>query len=91
MHTDTYTTLCSVLEQKFHVDPARLSPSICLEEIGLDSLSLMEFVFNVEDAFRLRIPEDLLDPRQGGVTLQHVCEVIEGLQAGSTTGAEAGT
>ncbi|EER58586.1 hypothetical protein AcdelDRAFT_3843 [Acidovorax delafieldii 2AN] len=91
MHTDTYTTLCSVLEQKFHVDPARLSPSICLEEIGLDSLSLMEFVFNVEDAFHLRIPEDLLDPRQGGITLQHVCEVIEGLQAGSTTGAGAGT
>lgn len=90
MHTDTYTTLCSVLEQKFHVDPARLSPSICLEEIGLDSLSLMEFVFNVEDAFHLRIPEDLLDPRQGGITLQHVCEVIEGLQAGSTTGAGAG-
>lgn len=90
MHTDTYTALCSVLEQKFHVDPARLSPSICLEEIGLDSLSLMEFVFNVEDAFHLRIPEDLLDPRQGGITLQHVCEVIEGLQAGSTTGAGAG-
>lgn len=90
MHTDTYTTLCSMLEQKFHVDPARLSPAICLEEIGLDSLSLMEFVFNVEDAFQLRIPEDLLDPRQGGITLQHVCEVIEGLQLATATGAEAG-
>ena len=89
MHTDTYTTLCSMLEQKFHVEPARLSPGICLEEIGLDSLSLMEFVFNVEDAFHLRIPEDLLDPRQGGITLQHVCGVIEGLQAAPASGIGA--
>ena len=29
----------------------------------------MEFVFAVEDRFSVRIPEDKLDPRQAGVTL----------------------
>ena len=37
----------------------------------------MEFVFAVEDAFHLRIPEDKLDPREAGITLQRLCEVIE--------------
>ncbi len=79
MRTDIYTTLTTLLEQKFHLDPAQLRPDASLEELGLDSLSLMDFIFNAEDAFHLRIPETLLDPRQSGITLQHICEVIEGL------------
>lgn len=79
MRTDIYTTLATLLEQKFHLDPAQLRPDVSLEELGLDSLSLMDFIFNAEDAFSLRIPEALLDPRQSGITLQHICEVIEGL------------
>ena len=39
----------------------------------------MEFVFAVEDAFRLRIPEDRLDPRAAGLTLAHLCDVIDGM------------
>jgi len=37
----------------------------------------MEFVFAVDDAFHLRIPEDKLDPREAGTTLQRMCEVNE--------------
>ncbi|MBY0411084.1 MAG: acyl carrier protein [Burkholderiaceae bacterium] len=79
MRSDTYDTLVKVLEQKFHLEATNLRPDISLEELGLDSLSLMDFIFNAEDAFSLRIPEALLDPRQSGITLQHICEVIEGL------------
>lgn len=77
MRSDIYTTLANLLEQKFHLDPTQLHPDACLEELGLDSLSLMDFMFNAEDAFDLRIPESLLDPRQGGITLRYICEVIE--------------
>ncbi|MBY0454292.1 MAG: acyl carrier protein [Burkholderiaceae bacterium] len=90
MRTDIYPTLATLLEQRFGCDPTQLSPEASLENLGLDSLSLMDFVFAAEDAFHLRIPETLLDPRQGGITLQHICEVIESLlpppsaDAGST-------
>ena len=52
-----------------------------LEELGLDSLALMEFVFAIEDRFQLRIPEDRLDPRQGGITLARMSDVIRDFQA----------
>jgi acyl carrier protein len=77
MTSPTFETLCGILEKDFEVKRADVSPETQLRELGLDSLALMEFVFAVEDAFNLRIPEDKLDPREAGITMQRLCEVID--------------
>ena len=77
MNRPTFDAISSVLIDKFKVEPARILPETTLEQIGLDSLALMEFVFAVEDRFDVRIPEDKLDPRQAGVTLSHVAELLD--------------
>ena len=66
-----------VLAEKFQVDPARVQPQSTLETLGLDSLGLMEFVFAVEDRFDVRIPEDRLDPRQAGITLEQLAALLD--------------
>jgi acyl carrier protein len=71
---------------KFHIEAERIRPEAALEDLGLDSLALMEFVFAIEDAFQLRIPEERLDPQQGGITLHYLAGVIRehlGQQPGS--------
>jgi len=73
----TFNTIARILENDFHVERERVAPQTALADLGLDSLALMEFVFAVEDAFHLRIPEDRLDPREAGITLQRLCEVID--------------
>jgi acyl carrier protein len=77
MSSPTFETISSILEKDFQVARADIRPDLPLAELGLDSLALMEFVFAVEDVFHLRIPEDKLDPREAGITLQRMCEVIE--------------
>ena len=77
MSSPTFETISNILERDFQVARADIKPERPLVELGLDSLALMEFVFAVEDAFHLRIPEDKLDPREAGITLQRMCEVIE--------------
>jgi acyl carrier protein len=73
----TFAAIASVLIDKFHLDGAVVQPTATLEQLGLDSLALMEFVFAVEDRFDVRIPEDRLDPRQAGVTLEHLASLID--------------
>ncbi|QFZ82527.1 acyl carrier protein [Variovorax paradoxus] len=73
----TFNSIAALLETDFRVARAEISPATALSDLGLDSLALMEFVFAVEDAFHLRIPEDRLDPREAGITLQRLCEVID--------------
>ncbi|RYY59762.1 MAG: acyl carrier protein, partial [Comamonadaceae bacterium] len=73
MNSLTFNSVATILEHEFHLKPEQIVPSAALTDLGLDSLALMEFVFAVEDAFRLRIPEERLDPREAGITLQRLC------------------
>ncbi|MDQ6630050.1 MAG: acyl carrier protein [Pseudomonadota bacterium] len=77
MTRQTFDAIASVLVDTFKVDPDKISPDTNLDGLGLDSLALMEFVFAVEDRFDVRIPEDRLDPRQAGVTLGMLAELLE--------------
>ena len=77
MNTQIFDAIAEVLLEQFHVDAIRIRPDATLESLGLDSLSLMEFVFAVEDRFSVRIPEDQLDPRRAGITLEHLTDVLE--------------
>ena len=77
MTRPTFAAISSVLVEKFKVDAAKIEPATTLEQLGLDSLALMEFVFAVEDRFDVRIPEERLDPRQAGVTLEQLAVLID--------------
>jgi acyl carrier protein len=77
MTPSTFDAIVQVLTVQFHVDRERIQPEAALSALGLDSLSLMEFVFAVEDHFALRIPEDKLDPRQADLTLSDVCHALD--------------
>lgn len=84
-NSPSFNTIAGILRSDFKVNAATIKPATTLAELGLDSLALMEFVFAVEDAFHLRIPEDRLDPREAGITLQRLCEVIDDLPAPSAS------
>ena len=77
MTSPTYATIAAVLAEGFRVDPATLTPETTLDQLGLDSLALMEFVFAVEDRFEVRIPEEQLDPRQAGITLERLAFLLD--------------
>ncbi len=91
MNTELFDDVVSILRDKFQVDAANLRPDTALESLGLDSLTLMEFVFAVEDQYSVRVPEDKLDPRQSGITLANLVELLddERRKAASTAAAEA--
>lgn len=77
MPSPVFNTIATLLAKDFKLAPEQIRPDTALMDLGLDSLALMEFVFAVEDSFRLRIPEDRLDPREAGITLDQLCQVVE--------------
>ncbi len=77
MPLPTFDAVVHVLTEQFHVDRDRIQPDTALADLGLDSLSLMEFVFAIEDHFALRIPEDKLDPRQADLKLTDLCRALD--------------
>ncbi len=77
MNPSTFDAISTVLVDQFQVDAGTVLPKVALDQLGLDSLALMEFVFAVEDRFDVRIPEDRLDPRQAGVTLEQLAVLLD--------------
>lgn len=78
MHnTRVLTAVARVLMEKFHVNQDQIKSDIHLNELGLDSLQLMEFVFAIEDEFKVRIPEDQLDLKHEAATLGSMVQTIQ--------------
>ena len=77
MTSPTFAAISAVLIEQFHLEAGAVGPQVGLDQLGLDSLALMEFVFAVEDRLGVRIPEDRLDPRQAGVTLEQFALLLD--------------
>ncbi len=53
-----YAFMAEVLTEKYDVDREAISPDATLTELGLDSLTIVELLFDVEDEFGIEVPED---------------------------------
>jgi acyl carrier protein len=84
----TFNALKEILTQRFDVPSEQIQPETVITELGLDSLTLMEFIFAAEDHFGLRIPEEKFDPRQAGLTLCQVAAAIEVEKACKSIGSQ---
>ena len=56
--TETLRELQSIISQHFGVPMADLDPERSMDAFGLDSLSVIELMFNIEDHYGIKLPED---------------------------------
>lgn len=56
MSGDIAFRIVEILAKRSSVDALHLSPDSNLDEIGLDSVALLECVFEIEEAFEISIP-----------------------------------
>jgi len=54
----TLDTLVDILVRDYCLDRARIVPEATLAVVGLDSLSLLELMFKIEDRYDVKIQED---------------------------------
>lgn len=71
----TLQVLTNIIADKLEVDPATISPDSTLEGLGLDSLDTFDIIFNAEDAFKIKVPNDQVTIH----TLQDVVDLVDRL------------
>lgn len=59
------------------VEPAKILPETLLADLGVDSLMMLELIFEFEDQFGIALPEDLKSPR----TVGEMVTLMDGLIA----------
>lgn len=63
--------------EKFDVKEESLTPDATLESLGLDSLDKIEFMFSLEDEFKISFPERKVEIN----TVKDVIDIIDRLSA----------
>ena len=77
------TTVKEVFQQTLKVDPAKIEPGTVLkDDLALDSLDMIEVVYELEDRFDVQIPEESIQD------IRTFDEVVDGLHAAIAAKAE---
>jgi acyl carrier protein len=69
--------LQAIILDKFGVDATKIDPHSPMGEHGMDSLAVVELVFEIEDRMGIRVPEDYNHIN----TLAGLAEVVDQLRA----------
>ncbi len=77
-------TIRDMMVKQFDLKPEDLTPEATLEGLGLDSLSVIEFTFNLEDELKIKFPEERVELK----TLQDVVNLVDKLIAEQKTGGQ---
>ena len=78
MRQDYLAVLSEFLHKRENIDPARVTRETSLEELKVDSLLLLELLFEFEDRLGVKIPQDIPRPRTVGDLLEIVDKVTAG-------------
>ena len=81
---DVQQKIREILAKQALLDPADVAMDASLQDLGLDSLGLVEAIFAIEEAFDIAVPFNANDPAQSGLdlsTVQGVVTAVEGLVA----------
>ena len=72
---DTLETLKKIIAEKLDINPDTISADSTMEDLGLDSLDTFDVFFRAEDAFNIKVTNDLADMKK----LQDVVNLIDQL------------
>jgi acyl carrier protein len=92
---DTVETLRQMIIEEFELDPETIQPDTDLMKMGIDSLSVIEFLFKVEDSFKVVLPDRRFDELKdlktvnAGKTLRDLAAELDGLLAAQKSQSNA--
>lgn len=86
---DTYDRMVRIIADEHKLAVEALQPDARLDELGIDSLSVMELLFKIEEEFDIQVPNDQVPL----LTIRDVVSYVDSLmarQADAQAGAQAG-
>lgn len=80
MSDDILDSVCKIVAEQAMVEPTEVSADTTVEDLGLDSLALVEVVFGIEEAFDISVPYNANDPADSDFQLDTVGEIADGVK-----------
>ncbi|TDI77528.1 MAG: acyl carrier protein [Betaproteobacteria bacterium] len=76
MLLNSFDYIRQVLVDKFEVNADAITPEATFESLGLDSLTMVELMFDISDKYEIEIPTDRLDFKTLGEAVALIDETL---------------
>lgn len=87
---DVRDRVIEIIAEQALMEPSDVKPEHTLEDLGIDSLGLVESIFAIEEAFDISVPFNANEPSQSEFDISSV-EAIVGAVQGLVSEQKAGT
>ena len=75
----TLDQVIQIIAEQALLDPSDIKPGSTLEDLGIDSLGLVESIFSIEEAFDISIPFNANNPTESDFDISSVASIVEGI------------
>ena len=76
MATDIQNKVLAIIAEQAMLDLSDVSMDQTLEDLGIDSLGLVESIFAIEEAFDVDVPFNANSPGNGGFDISSVASIV---------------
>ena len=80
MRPDVQDQIISIIAREAILEPAAVHPDMTLDELGLDSLGLVEVIFAIEEAFDISVPFNANEPSQSHFDISSVGGIVRAVE-----------
>ena len=83
---DLEAELRTIIRKKM-VNGTDIEPATKLADVGLDSIDVVEMVFEIEDRFQIQLPQN--NEEMASATFQDLCRLVQDRIASKAPGTES--
>ena len=69
----------AIIAEQAVLEPSDVTLDSTLEDLGIDSLGLVESIFAIEEAFDISIPFNANEPQASDFDISNVAAIIDGI------------
>ena len=80
MSDDVSKRVAQIIAEQAMLDPEAIKPETRLDDLGLDSLALVEVVFGIEEAFDISVPFNANEPAASEFDISKVAHIVDGVR-----------
>ena len=77
---DISQQVIEIIAEQAVLEPSDVTPDSTLEDLGIDSLGLVESIFAIEEAFDISVPFNANEPEQSDFDISSVASIIKGIE-----------
>ena len=70
----------AIIAEQAVLEPSDISPDQTLENLGIDSMGLVEAIFSIEEAFDIQVPFNANEPAKSDFDISSVGAVVRAVE-----------